>query len=80
MRIIKERDDVVSFTDLFDGGSWSNHRRKEGGSGKVGEESREEGRSVGYQRGDDQHFSGFLADVGNGRGHESENDEWDDES
>ena len=70
----------MCLADLVDGGSRSNHARKEGSSRKVREETRDEGSGISHEGSHHKHASGLRTDVGNGRCHESQNDERDDES
>ena len=67
----EERNGIVCLADLVDGGSRSNHARKEGSSRKVREETRDEGSGISHEGSHHEHASGLRTDVGNGRCHES---------
>ena len=72
-------ENAVRFADFFERYAHFDERGEHGDTGEVGQEAGEERRAVSDEGGDKQHLSRAFADVGNGYGDQSDDNERDGE-
>ena len=75
MTFISGGENAVRFADFFERRAHFDERGEHGDTGEVGQEAGEERRTVSDEGGDKQHLSRTFADVGNGYGDQSDDNE-----